>query len=201
MRSKLFLFAFLGLGAVAASFLSEGQTPSSTAMTGQQHECLVAARRALGPKATVLKCHEVNQAGVLELVATIPVAPKSRSAHEIFSKDLVILRRIGGEWKTVLRASRLIQNDAGYIGSDYIDDCSPFWADAIEFRNERPDGRKGLVVSIQWRAFENDTDPWPTDVAWDSSTGRYREITGDGFRAEKKNLPHECPGGVAKGSP
>jgi hypothetical protein len=137
----------------------------------------------------------------LESIAAITFRPKSHAIHGTFARDLVILRRDGGEWKIALRATRLSKNSAGFVGIDYIDDCSPFWANSVEFWEKRPDGQKGLVVSIQWRAFENDTDPIPTDIAWDNATGRYREITGDGFQPEVKNPPHECPGGVKKGAP
>jgi hypothetical protein len=161
---------------------------------------LKAARQVLGPSAKVLKCGELNQAGVLESVAAITVTPKSHAVHGVFARDLVILRRDAGDWKIALRASRLIRNDAGYVGLEYIDDCSPFWGDALNFSDTRPDGKKAFTLSIQWRAFENDTDPWPTDIAWDDAVGRYREVTGDGFQPEVKNPPHECPGGVKKGA-
>ena len=167
----------------------------------QQQECLKAAQRVLGPRARLLKCGELNQTGILESIAAIPVKPKSHVVQGIFATDLIILRGSHGDWKTALRASRLIQNDAGYIGIDYIDECSPFWADHIEFWSQRPDGHAGLVVSIQWRGFENDTDPMPTDISWDNAIGRYREITADGFQSEVKKPPHECPGGVSKGAP
>lgn len=190
------LVGFVGAMGQAPSRKVAGDQP-----VAQQRECLKAAQRVLGPGAKLLKCGELNQTGALESIAAIPVTPKSHSVQGIFAKDLVILRRSHGEWKTALRASRLIQNDAGYIGIDYIDDCSPFWGDHIEFWGKRPDGQKGLVVSIQWRAFEDDTDPMPTDIAWDNVTGRYREITADGFQFEAKSPPHECPGGVSKGAP
>jgi hypothetical protein len=164
----------------------------------QQKECLKAARQVLGPNAKVLKCGELNQPGILESVAAIAKRPKSIAVEGIFARDLVILRREAGEWKTVLRASRLIQNDAGYVGIEYIDDCSPLWAERIEFSDKRPDGQKGLVVSIQWRWSENDDEEEPTDIAWDGAVGRYREITGNEFQPEVKNPPHLCPGGVRK---
>jgi hypothetical protein len=180
-----------------------GQAPSNKVDEGvaQQRGCLKTAQRVLGPKAKVLKIGELNHAGVLECIAAIPVAPKSPSVSGIFAKDLVILKRNRDEWNTALRASRLIQNEAGYIGSEYIDDCSPFWADHIEFGAKRPDGQKGLVISIQWRESEDDNDSMPTDIAWDDATGRYRETTENGFQREARNLPHKCPGSVSKGAP
>jgi hypothetical protein len=188
-----------GLGQSAAQ--SPLRNSAEQELTTQQEECLKAARQVLGPSAKVLKCGELNQPGVLESIAAITVAPKSHAVREIFARDLVILRRSAGEWKTALRASRLIQNGAGYVGLEYIDDCSPFWGDALDFSDTRPNGKKAFTLSIQWRAFENDTDPWPTDIAWDDAVGRYREITGDEFQTEVKNPPHLCPGGVKKGAP
>jgi hypothetical protein len=149
----------------------------------------------------VLRCGELNQAGILETIAATLVSQRVRSSEGVAAKNLVILRRDRDGWKVALRASRLIQNNAGYVGIEYIDDCSPFWANHIEFGENRPDGRKELVVSLQWRSFENDTDPMPTDIAWDNATGRYREINADGFVPEVKNPPHECPGGASKGNP
>jgi len=167
----------------------------------QQQECLRAARQVLGLSAKVLKCGELNQPEVLESIAAITVRSKSHAVQGTFVRQLVILRRDAGEWKTALRASRDIQNGAGYVGLEYIDDCSPLWAQRIEFWDKRPDGKNGLVVSIQWRRTENDNEEEPTDVAWDKATGRYREINADGFQPEVKNPPHKCPGGVKKGAP
>ena len=142
----------INLIALIGPVRTEGQTPSRDVAYGheavQQQECLKAARHVLGPGAKVVKCGELNQTGVLESIAAIPVAPKSHSVGGIFAKDLVILRRSRGEWRTALRAARLIQNDAGYIGVEYVDDCSPFWADHIEFSGKRPDGQNGLVVRV-----------------------------------------------------
>ena len=193
----------LGATALIWPVYTAAQTPPSGVANGQeaaqQRECLKVARQVLGPSAKVLKCGELNQPGVLESIAEIPVMPKSHSAQGAFTKNLVILRRNAREWRIALRASRLIRNDAGYVGLEYIDDCSPFWANQVEFGSSRPDGQKGLVIGIQGRAFEEDTDPWPTEIAWDNSAGRYREITGDGaFQPEVKNPPHKCPGGVPK---
>jgi hypothetical protein len=141
----------------------------------------------------VLRCGELNQAGILEAVAAILVRPKSHPAQGIFARDLVILRRSAGEWKTSPRASRIVRNDAGYVGIDYIDDTSPFWGNCINFYDTRPDGKKAFTISIQWRASENDTDPQPTDIAWDNTAGRYREIIADGFQIEVKKPPHRSP--------
>ena len=191
--------ALFGSGSIGT--LAQAPSPKVDEGVAQQRECLKAAQRVLGPKAKVIKIGELNHTGVLECIAAIPVAPKSPSVSGIFAKDLVILKRNRDEWNTALRASRLIQNEAGYIGIEYIDECSSFWADQIEFGAKRPDGQKGLVISIQWRAFEDDTDPMPTDIAWDDATRRYRETTVDGFQLETKHPPHKCPGGVPKKAP
>lgn len=112
--------------------------PVSSATTQQQQDCLVAARKALGIKAQVVRCGELNTPGVQEVIAALPAKYPPGDYSELAIWKMVILRHEPSGWRTALTASREIQNEAGYIGLEYIDDYFHFMGYQLSFWDEQP---------------------------------------------------------------
>jgi hypothetical protein len=104
------------------------------------------------------------------------------------------MRHQASGWTKALSVSRQIENQVGFIGIDYIDDSSPFWAYAVQFYDHRTDGRKAFAISLAYMADEKDTDELPIEITWNEATGRYQEFTmnkdPEGFQPELRNPPH-----------
>jgi hypothetical protein len=191
---------------------SQQQTPShstvtsspnsvSTTLNQQQKECLAEARKALGINAQVLRCSELNTPGIQEVVAVIPAKypPSSDTSLKIWK--LVILRHEPKGWRTALTASRQIQNDAGYIGLEFIDDDFKFMGYQLRLSDERSDDHTVFAVNLIYiESADGGSDQIGTEIAWNPAVGRYQEVPLEGegseeFKPEIKNPPH-CRGGV-----
>jgi len=103
------------------------------------------------------------------------------------------MRRQGSGWTRSISVSREIENQAGFVGIDYIDDSSLFWAYSVQFHDHRADGKKAFVISLAYMADERDNEELPVDISWNEATGRYQEFTMNedpaGFKSELRNPP------------
>lgn len=178
--------------------VSSSTTPVVSATEQQQRDCLVAARKALGIKAQVVRCGTLNTPGVLEVVAVLPAKyPTSRDSSLAIWK-MVILRHEPSGWRTALTASRQIQNEAGYVGLEYIDDYFHFMGYQLSLWDKRPDKKAFGMDLVYIERADGGSDADGTDIAWNPAVGRYQECAYDqdpeGFRPEIKNPPHWKPG-------
>ena len=180
------------------AFATAGSTPethSSVPTQGQQQECLAAARHALGMKAQVLRCGEPNTPGVLEAVAVLPAKYPHGPEFYLAIWKMVILRHEASGWRTALTASREIQNEAGYVGLEYIDDYSRFMGYQLRLSDKRSDDVRAFDADLFYiERADGGSDQSSTEIAWNPAVGRYQEweYGGDpvGFRPEVKNPPH-----------
>jgi hypothetical protein len=116
------------------------------------------------------------------------------NAEGLAVSQLAILRHEPSGWRVVLTASKEVQNEAGYVGIDYIDDSSPNFGYRVLFPDQRDDGKKVFSISLSYMRKDGNTDGIPLEISWDSAVGRYREfgVNSDppGFKPEIKNPPH-----------
>ena len=105
--------------------------------------------------------------------------------------DLAILRLVGKTWKPVLRASKSITNDDGYIGIDY-DDSFRFHGYEVAFADKRGDGKPAFAMTLTYLTSKLDRDGIPVEIGWNPTVGRYPEFSAnqEGFKPELKNPPH-----------
>lgn len=179
---------------LAATFVIAATAQAEPKPQSNDGKCLAAARAVLGKRAEVMKCGFFNDSTVLE---TIAVVRKANAKGEcIFGRGIqvtrvVILRQEASGWSTALKAGRFITNPNGYVGADFLDDVSPFWANCLGFFDRDEETGPGIIV--EWMANEKDKDSLGVDIAWDPSVGRYREYNTyrepKGFKLEHKNLP------------
>jgi hypothetical protein len=172
---------------------------SSAPTEAQQQDCLDAARKAMGAEALVVRCGDLNTPGVQEVVAVLPAKyPPSRETGMTIWK-MVILRHEPTGWRTALTASREIQNEAGYVGVEYIDDYFDFMGYQLRLLDERSGHKKAFDVSLVYiERSDGGSDQIPVEIAWNPAAGRYQEWAYDrepeGFRPEIRNPPHWKPG-------
>jgi hypothetical protein len=161
----------------------------------EYQQCQEAARKALGPGAEIIKQGAFNTPSVQEAVAVVrgQIVPPTNTEGLAVSR-LAILRRGPSGWRVVLTASKEIQNDAGYVGIDYIDDSMSSYGYRVLFPDQRDDGKRVFSVSLSYMRKDGSADGIPLEISWDSSVGRYREfgMNSDppGFKPEIKNPPH-----------
>ena len=165
----------------------------------QQQDCLDAARQSLGVKAQVLRCGELNTPGVQEVLAVLPAKYPRGGYSGLPIWKLVILRHEGSGWRRALVASRDIQNEAGYVGADYIDDYFHFMGYQLNLADSRSDGKKAFDVDLVCiERPDGGSDQTSVEIAWNPVVGRYQEWAygqdPEGFRPEIKNPPHWKPG-------
>jgi hypothetical protein len=171
------------------------QSSNPDAAQNRQRECRDEAKISLGTEAEVVRCGELNTPGILEVVAVLPAKfPPSKETGLTIQK-LVILRREPTGWRTALTAFKDIQNDAGYVGIDFIDDTSPSFGYRVDFSDQKG----GFGISFLYIENANGADSgWPIEVDWNPDVGRYQEWAfgqnPEGFRPEIENPPHWKPG-------
>jgi len=161
----------------------------------QRQDCQVAARKALGAHARVLRCGEINIPGVQEVAAVLPAQYPQSPDNYLAIWKMVILRHEPSGWRTELTASREIRNGAGYIGLDYIDDSFRFMGYQLNLSDERSDKIREFDIDlIDIESADGGSEASSTNIAWNPAVGRYQEWNPDGFRMEIKNPPHWKPG-------
>lgn len=165
----------------------------------QQHDCLVAAKKALGAKAEVVKCGEINTPGIQEAIAVVPGKFPSGTREGLPILKLVILRHEPSGWRTVLTADRQFQNEVGYIGLDYIDDYYHFYGYWLTFSHASSNGKNAMIIDLlDIENADGTSEASSTEIAWNPAVGRYQEWAyyqdPEGFRPEIKNPPHWKPG-------
>jgi len=193
----ILLLTLLSTAATCQTAVQEFRISDLTRTTASEpglKECLREGQRILGENAEVLKCGFLNQADVLESVAALKRPPFRVGDRSIVSR-LVILRKEPSGWRTALNVSREIQNGAGFLGIDYLDDASPYWGYSVLIENHRADGKPALVLSLAYMANENDMSEVPVDITWNPAVHRYQEFSLNyepfGFKPEIKNPPHK----------
>jgi len=173
-------------------------SPVSSASNPQQTDCLAAARKALGIRAQVVRCGELNTPGIQEVVAVLPAKYPGYPGMAIWK--MVILRQEPSGWHIALTAARDIQNEAGYVGLDYIDDDSKFMGYQLDFSDKQLDKQKGLDFFLTYiERADGGSEQSGIEIAWNPASGRYQEWAygqdPEGFKPEIKNPPH-YKGGV-----
>ena len=147
----------------------------------------------------LLKCGELNTPGVQEVVAILPAKYPHNQGKDVPIWKLVILRHEPSGWQTALTAARQIQNEAGYIGIDYIDDYFQFMGYQLGFREEDTGQQKTFGIMLTGiERTDGGSDQTSTEIAWNPAVGRYQELEygqdPEGFQREIKNPPHWRPG-------
>ncbi len=157
-------------------------------------ECLQAAKQVLGQGAEVVKYGEISHAGTEEAIAVVRLPQAPGHGGGMLVSGLVALQRQNSGWRPVLHAARQIQNDAGYIGIDFIDDSSPFYGYRVVFANKRTDGKDAFTIQIGYVNRSGSPEGVPLEVSWNPKAGRYQEFSDSedpgGFKPEVKNPPH-----------
>jgi hypothetical protein len=186
MRSALFL--------LATTFVMAATVQAGPKLKSNDSKCLAATHALVGKRAEVLKCGFFNDAKVLETIAVVrktKTKGKCIFGQGIYVTKLAILRQEPSGWSTALKAGRYIMNSIGYVGADYLDDVSPFWANCLGFFDRDKETGPGII--LEYMANEKDSDELGVDIAWDPSVSRYREYNTYeepmGFKPEHKNLP------------
>jgi hypothetical protein len=175
-------------------------SPASSATTQQQKECLAAAQKALGVQAQVVRCGELNTPGIQEVIAVLPYKLLPSKADSIPIRKMAILRKEPSGWHTSLTAAREVQNEAGYVGLDYIDDDFHYFGYWLTISNEHLDNATELLIDLlDIENADGSSEAASTEFAWNPAVGRYQEWAYDqnpeGFKPEFKNPPH-FKGGV-----
>lgn len=147
----------------------------------------------------MLRCGALNSPETQEAIAVLPGKYPPAKDGGLAILRMVILRRMPSGWQTALTVSKDIQNDAGYIGIDYIDDYSPFYGYWLVLSDKDSYGKTALDVYLTYiDAADGTTESIGTDIAWNPVVGRYQEFVmnqdPEGFRPEIKNPPHWKPG-------
>ncbi|MGC2173320.1 MAG: hypothetical protein WA555_10570 [Candidatus Sulfotelmatobacter sp.] len=158
-------------------------------------ECLETARKILGEHAEIVKYGAFNDPSVQEAVAVVRKEHgQVKGKVGLAVSKLVILRHEAKGWKVALTVSKQIQNGAGFVGIDYIDDSAPYYGYQVLFSEQRADGKRAFMLSLSYLANNGNTEGIPLEISWDNAVGRYREfgINSDpfGFKPEIKNPPH-----------
>ncbi len=112
---------------------------------------------------------------------------------------MVILRQELSGWRTALTAAREIQNQAGYVGLEYVDDYFHFMGYQLSLSDTRSDEKKALVIDLTYiERTDGGSDQTSVEIAWNPAAGRYQEWAyfqdPQGFRPEIKNPQHWKPG-------
>jgi hypothetical protein len=158
-------------------------------------ECLEAARKILGEHAEIVKYGTFNEGSTQEAVVVLRKEHgQIKGQVGLAVSKLVILRHEATGWKVALTVSKQIQNGAGYVGIDYIDDSAPYYGYQVRFSDQRDDGKKAFTLNLSYLSRNGSTEGIPLEISWDNTVGRYREfgVNSDppAFKPEIKNPPH-----------
>jgi hypothetical protein len=159
-----------------------------------QQACVDAAKATLGQGAILLRCGELNGAGIQEAVVALGLKPISRRCTAV--SELRILRHEAAGWKTAFQADRQFQikNPAGFVGIDYIDESDAYRGFCVDITEHKAQERFSIALSFIVADGTVDEEGLPIAVAWNTKVGRYQEILSGGdpvlFAPEKKNVPH-----------
>jgi hypothetical protein len=113
---------------------------------------------------------------------------------------MAILRKEPSGWRTSLMAAREVQNEAGYIGLDYVDDDFHYFGYWLTISDEHLGNAKEMLIDLlDIENADGSSEAASTEFAWNPVVGRYQEWAyyqnPEGFKAEIKNPPH-FKGGV-----
>jgi hypothetical protein len=185
---------------VANSRTASTPSPDSPRPTqAQQQDCLDAAKKALGEDAKVLRCGALNTPDIQEVIAVLPAGFPSNESTGIAVRKMLILRKEPSGWRTALTAEREIQNEAGFVGIDYIDDSFHYFGYWLVLSDKRSDGAKAMDIDLlDIENADGTSEALSTEIAWNPAVGRYQEWAynrnPEGFRPEIKSPSHRKPG-------
>lgn len=159
-----------------------------------QESCLDAARAALGPRAAVLRCGDLNRSGILEAVVALVLKPNRKRCTP--ASRVLILRLREAGWRQVFEARPRFQirNTEGYVGIDYIDDADFYRGYCVVITDASASQLFSIVLAYIGSDGRVDEEGLPIGVAWNRKVGRYQEIASNEgplkFAPEIKNPPH-----------
>lgn len=168
----------------------------------QAQSCQAAARKALGPSVSVLKCGHLTGRRVLECVAAVRLRHFRDEPDGIPVSKLLVLERVSSSnWTTELTVDEVCaRNNAGYLGNGYIIDVPEVakqiagyrvgFSNYIDAEHKKP-GFTILLSDLRWdENQEAEGTGW--EIAWNASVGRFQLYETDedppGFRPETKHL-------------
>jgi hypothetical protein len=175
----------------AASVASESipNLPAPTQI--QQQDCSSAAKNALGSQAKVLRCGTFNSPDVQEVIAVLPANFPTKDGSGIAIRKMMILRKEPMGWRVAVTAAREIQNEAGYVGIDYIDDYFHYYGYWLTFSDAHSNDVGLMIIDLlDIEKGDGSSEAASTEIAWNPKVGRYQEWHPDGFQPEVKNPPH-----------
>lgn len=177
------------------------QSPTGSAQGNDSSRiCLEAAKEALGPTASVLRCGHLTGGEALEVAAGTKLTQfKETKDGGIAVSKLVVLRRNGSQWFTEFTADKnWMRNNVGYIGLEFIDDSFRIFGYRVFFLDRRFDDAAGFTIRLEYMIPNGETDEGiPTEISWNPSVKRFQEFAygedPEGFRPEIVNPPHRQP--------
>jgi hypothetical protein len=202
VQCRLVMSLILSFGAllIASNFLACSRQTSSknegakTMAEAPSAECLEAAQRLLGSDAQVARCGDRIGGSDVESIAFTRLKQFSEDPNGIPISRLVILQKVDSQWKTALDVARQIQNPAGYVGIDYIDDSQQYPGYRANFLDRRSDGQPAFVLQLSYLRTDGKSEGVPIEISWNSAAGRFQEFSAnqepEGFKTELKNPPH-----------
>jgi len=130
----------------------------------------------------------------MDSIAFVRLKQFSEDQNGIPVSRLVILQKVDSQWKTALDAARQIQNPAGYVGIDYIDDSQQYLGYRANFLDRRSDGKPAFLVQLSYLRTDGKPEGVPIEISWNPTAGRFQEFSvnqePEGFKTELKNPPH-----------
>jgi len=157
-------------------------------------ECLEVAQKMLGSDAQVARCGHLIGVSDVESIAFVRLKQFSEDPNGIPVSRLVILQKVDSQWKTALDVARQIQNSAGYVGIDYIDDSQQYSGYRANFLDQRSDNHPAFVLHLSYLRTDGKSEGVPIEISWNPAAGRFQEFSAnqepEGFKTELKNPPH-----------
>ena len=180
----LFLLALLGLAPPSARPGSSSQAKS----------CLDAARKALGPRAEVLKCGDLTGNSAVETVAAIRIKRFPATEAGIPVSKLAVLRRAHGGWISELAVDNdSMRNSVGYIENGLRRlPGPPSIGYRVSFSKHSEDAPgAGFTVWLCFLHSSGENEGLPLEITWNPAVKRFQRFSYEdmqhAFQPEVKN--------------
>jgi hypothetical protein len=174
------------LAALGGTFVSAQEVAKPSTV-----DCGSEAKRALGPRAQVLRLGDLTGEGSIECLAV--VSYQTRDEHKVLIKSGAILQLHGNRWDRVLSIEGQVRNPQGYVGLDFID-ASYTHGFALSTDDERSDGTKGFTLYLTYLDPQLKPEGVAIQVSWNPKVHRFQEyapneLNPPDFKPEVKNPP------------
>jgi hypothetical protein len=186
------LWLCLSVDAWARPPEARGQVPATIPPA---QRCSVAAKKALGSDAEVLKCGQLTGMDALETVAAVRLKKYRANADGIPVSTLLILREASPEWRTELAITKQsMRNDAGLI-----EDCSSFAETFVGYRVSLDDAdpadteTPGFSVGLYFLDASGQNEGISTEIIWNPSVSRFQKFDYDDLNDPHQFLPEIHP--------